>query len=241
MILNSNNEKPKLGILILDRKYPLFIGNVGNPLSYDFPVLVQKIDGLYNPPTPPIYNNHNELIKEAQLFINSAINLQKTNVNVIISSCGFFALMQQEVSKILNIPVLTSPLLLIPILLNIIPQKQKIGVITLYREYLTPEYFKAVGVEDTSRILLSDMSNANEFKKMIEKDSVYVDERKIREEILRSVDLLINSDSNIGVLVIECSDMPPYSNDIRKLTKLPVYDYFDLIKIYLNTSFKYVK
>ena len=42
-----------IGIVLLDRKYPLLPGNVGNASTYQFPVRFKVLVGSWDPPFPP--------------------------------------------------------------------------------------------------------------------------------------------------------------------------------------------
>ena len=46
---------------------------------------------------------------------------------------------------------------------------------------------------------------------------------------------IINENEDIGAILLECSDMPPYAYAIQSETQLPVFDFITLIK-FLHTS-----
>ncbi|MFD1414947.1 aspartate/glutamate racemase family protein [Oceanobacillus jeddahense] len=50
---------------------------------------------------------------------------------------------------------------------------------------------------------------------------------------------LVYKNPDIGAVLLECSDLPPYAKDIQSHVQLPVYDFITLIKwIHHSTSHK---
>jgi hypothetical protein len=41
---------------------------------------------------------------------------------------------------------------------------------------------------------------------------------------------LVEEHPEIGAILLECSDMPPYASDVQQAVNLPVYDFITLIK-----------
>lgn len=237
LTLGHRKSRRRLGILVLDRKYRLVAGNTAREDSYNYPVVLWKVEGLFNPPRPPVYDRSGELTKEARIFISAAQELEKVEVSAIVSSCGFFSLIQTEVSKALRIPVYTSPLLLIPFVQTILPPIANVGLLTLFKEYLSEDYFSMIPRIDMNRLVISDMRNAREFRRMIIQDIDNIDERDLEKEVLTAAGELVKSGPDIGAIVVECSDMTPYSEKIRRKTGLPVFDYRTLADIAYQASF----
>ena len=51
-----------------------------------------------------------------------------------------------------------------------------------------------------------------------------------RREVVEAAVSLIEENDNIGAILLECSDMPPYAADVQAATQLPVFDFITLIK-----------
>ena len=233
LLIMDNNQiyKGRLGIMVLDRKYLLVKGNAGRTDSYPFPTVSKVITGLYNPPTPPVYDGSGNLKHDAKKFMRCAFELQEMGVIAIISSCGFFCAMQEPASKILKVPIYTSPLFLIPFVLSVIPSTCKCGVVTLFRDVLYNGYLSYIVGNNTERIVLADMSQAFEFRRMIENDRADVNESLLRKEVFNASVQLARSDPSISALIMECSDMTPYSAAVRNAINIPVYDYTTLARM----------
>jgi len=83
---------------------------------------------------------------------------------------------------------------------------------------------ESVGARQTP-VAIVGMENYQEFREVIlEGQRSSMDIEKIEEEILRAAQMLVKDNKDIGAIVLECTDMPPYADKIQKLTGLPVFD-----------------
>src|SRR5476649_755136 len=126
-----------LGILMLDTRFPRIEGDIGNPASFDFPVIFQKLEGIG--PSDAVSAEPDRPRVMAALARN-AQKLVDAGAVGISTSCGFLALFQNELASVSPVPVATSALLLIPTL-----KDKKVGVLTASAKNLTARHFAAVG------------------------------------------------------------------------------------------------
>ncbi|MEA3360365.1 MAG: aspartate/glutamate racemase family protein [Thermodesulfobacteriota bacterium] len=217
-----------IGILILDATYPCIPGNVGNASTFSFPVRYKVVKGA----------SIERLIKLKDMtllscFIDAAIELQEEGVKAITGACGFMALFQQEVSDAVNVPVFLSSLLQIPFIYQI--TKQKIGIITADSKSLTPDHFISVGINKEIPLLISGMEDQKEFREAILEEKGTLDSNLIEGEVVGVAKKLITENPDIGALVLECSDLPPYAHAIQKEVNLPIFDFTTMIQ-YVHTA-----
>ena len=217
-----------IGILILDATYPCIPGNVGNASTFPFPVRYKVVKEA----------SIERLIKKrdktlVQPFIDAAIELQEEGVKAITGACGFMALFQREVSDALDVPVFLSSLLQIPFIYQI--KKQKIGIITADSKSLTPEHFISVGVNREIPLLIGGMEDQKEFREAILEEKGTLDSDLIESEVVGVAKKLIAENPDIGALVLECSDLPPYAHAIQKEINLPIFDFTTMIQ-YVHTA-----
>ena len=217
-----------IGILILDATYPCIPGNVGNASTFPFPVRYKVVKEA----------SIERLIKKrdktlVQPFIDAAIELQEEGVKAITGACGFMALFQREVSDVLDVPVFLSSLLQIPFIYQI--KKQKIGIITADSKSLTPEHFISVGVNREIPLLIGGMEDQKEFREAILEEKGTLDSDLIESEVVGVANKLIAENPDIGALVLECSDLPPYAHAIQKEINLPIFDFTTMIQ-YVHTA-----
>src|SRR5210317_602615 len=131
-----------IGILMFDnRRYPMAPGDVGNASSYDYPVRLKVVAGLdWYPPHADEWGDPRP--SEVDLLVDAARELEREGVRAIVTCCGFFSTVQDELAAAVSIPVFTSPLLLLPLLLRIIAPARRIGVFTASRAHLDDGFFR---------------------------------------------------------------------------------------------------
>lgn len=217
-----------IGILILDASYPCVPGNVGNASTFSFPVRYEKVQGasidrLLNKQDPEL----------ATPFIQAARNLRDHGVKAITGACGFMAFFQQEVAAGIDIPVFLSSLLQIPFIHQI--TGKKVGIITANASCLTPKHFQATGIPQSLPMIIAGMENQTEFREAVLEEKGSLDSSKIEQEVVQVAKKLVASNPDVGAILLECSDLPPYAKAIQQAVDLPVFDFFTMIN-YVHTA-----
>jgi len=218
-----NNYGGAIGILILETKAPRIPGDIGNLTTYNFSVKYKIVKGV-NVEKLIIQNDQKLLIP----LIEAARELEKEGVKALTGSCGFLAIFQKEIADAVEIPVFTSSLIQVPLVYNMLGKNKKIGIITAHKEKLTEKHLEAVGIVNIP-ICIVGMENQKNFSNMILKQQPFGDIEKVEKEILEVSKNLIENNSGIGAIVLECTNMPPYAEAIQKVINLPVFDIVTLI------------
>lgn len=217
-----------IGILMLDSIFPRIEGDVGNAKTWKYPVLYKKVAG--GTPKKVVM----ELTAEDIFpFIEAAKELERAGVKAITTSCGFLALFQKELSEAVNIPVFTSALLLVPMVKHMIGSK-KVGVLTASKGTLSDRHLQSVGVEKEDCVIkgLEDKPNFTHFTVQ---NWTQVDVEACRRELKQATNEMLESDDSIGAVVLECTNMPPFSKDIQEVAGLPVFDIVSLTDMVYNS------
>ena len=81
---------------------------------------------------------------------------------------------------------------------------------------------------DTSNLVVKDALQTEEFATVVNMRG-YFDNTIARQEILGLAHELIDENDDLGAILLECSDMPPYASEIQRVTQLPVFDFITLI------------
>ena len=217
-----------IGILILDASYPCVPGNVGNASTFSFPVRYEKVQGasidrLLNKQDPEL----------ATPFIQAARNLRDHGVKAITGACGFMAFFQQEVAASIDIPVFLSSLLQIPFVHQI--TGKKVGIITANASCLTEKHFENAGILKDCPIAITGMESQPEFKSAILEEKGTLDTVKIENEVIGVAQQLAKDNPDIGSILLECSDLPPYAAAVQGAVNLPVFDFITMIN-YIHSS-----
>ncbi len=223
----SNVQRPTapIGVLMLDTRFPRPPGDVGNPATFDFPVVYRVVERAT--PTRVVDGGAEGLV---DAFREAARELEAAGVSVITTSCGFLALHQQTLADAASVPVFTSSLLQVPLALAAISSRRKVGVVSFKAEALTPAHFAAVGVSSLDRVSILDLESAPAFYRPIAEDRPTLDVAAAEREIVETVAAWASSQPDLGALVLECTNLPPYSAAIQRATGLPLWDVVTLVR-----------
>jgi Asp/Glu/hydantoin racemase len=222
-----------IGIAILDGlSYAMIPGDVGNASTYDFPVRIKAIKGLSDNPYPPIIDERGHYTDAVRKTIAGVKELAGEGVRAVVTCCGFFSLVQDLLVKEVDVPVFTSPLMLVPLISRLIGPEREIGIITASKELLTRPFLEAVGIKDSHPVIISGLEDSREFYATHmggPKEDLDVD--LLRSEVVEICRRLAAGRPRLGALLLECTTLPSFSADIQKNTGLPVFDYICFINM----------
>lgn len=212
-----------LGILMLEAKFPRIPGDMGNALTWPFPVLYRVVKGAS--PERVVLNAAAGLLDD---FLDAAADLVAQGAEAITTNCGFLSLFQRELAAHVRVPVATSSLIQVAWVQAMLPPGQRVGVITVSAQSLTPRHLEAAGVPlDTPFV---GTENGREFfRVLIRGEKPDMDIAAAAQDILDAGRTLVARHPAIGAIVLECTNMPPYAHALREVLGLPVYDIYSLI------------
>ncbi|MBS0521679.1 MAG: aspartate/glutamate racemase family protein [Proteobacteria bacterium] len=209
-----------LGILMLDTRFPRIVGDIGNPASFDFPVIYQRLEGIG--PADAVTTHPDKPRVMAALTAN-AERLAAAGAVGISTSCGFLALFQTELAAVSPVPVATSALMLIPTLTG-----RKVGVITASARNLTARHLAAVGAPQDTPI--EGMPEAGAFAATFLADGPDLDRAAVEREAIEAGRALLRRNPAVDAVVLECTNLPPYRQAIADALGVDVYDVLDLLR-----------
>lgn len=221
-----------VGILKFEgKRYPLPPGDIANPTTYPFPVLIREIPGVSTNPSPPVVLKDGQLCEQTQKCIAAAQQLETDGVHSIAMCCGFFSLIQEKVAASVRIPVLTSSLIMLPVIHQMLPPDQSVVVVTASEALLTDPYFSAIRSDRADRIVVAGLDNAAAFNSIcMGGTSTSVDLNALRQEVLDAIVSARNANPDIGAVLLECTTLPPFAVDIRAEIGIPVFDFVACIE-----------
>ncbi|WP_300460212.1 aspartate/glutamate racemase family protein [Desulfobacula sp.] len=223
-LLNNRPTTPFMGIIMLDTIFPRIKGDIGNPATFRFPVRYKVVNGAS--PERLVIQADKTLI---QPFIEAGRSLIREGAYALATSCGFMALFHKELTQALNVPVFSSSLLQVHLAQSIIKKDQKVGIITARKTSLTQQHLAAVGIEHYPLAIIG-METAEEFSSVFIKGKPTLDREKCQQEMRTTALKLITSHPDIGAIVLECTNMPPYAKIIHAATGgVPIFDVITMI------------
>ena len=217
---------PFMGIIMLDTTFPRIKGDIGNPDTFDFPVQFQVVKNASVERL--VIQADEDLI---QPFIDTGRTLINAGAIALGTSCGFLALFHQALTKTLDVPVFSSSLLQVHLARPLLKPGGKVGIITARKSALTHKHLSAIGIEDIP-LAIQGMDQAREFSEVFIQGKTTLDESQCRKEMKAAARELITTHPEVGPIVLECTNMPPYADIVREVTGRPVFDVTTL----LNTA-----
>ena len=214
-----------VGVLMLDMEAPLIPGNVGNAMSYEFPVRYKVMKGL---PADWWCDEIGPDETRCQMFIQAAKELEAEGCKAITSGCGFFAIYQKRVAAEVNIPVFLSPLLMVP-MLSMMMGKRRVGILSAGGRHLKGDFLKTVGIDENVNYAVGGLDDTEEFYHVhVTCNKKTINPEKIQAEVIQAAENLIRQYPDIGCCVFECSDIPPFAREVARRTGRPVFDFIGL-------------
>ena len=206
------------------------VDNSTNPASYDYPVRLKPVLGAN---VHTVLENPDRQVLAR--MIADAKDMAADGVLAITTSCGFNAIFQEELASALGLPVFTSSLLQVPLVQCVLGPASEICVITANAGALRPQHLRAAGITRTDGLHIVGLEQCPEWRRMFAEPSHDVDVARIAQEVLHTCVQARAANPAVRAFVLDCTDLPPFSVEIRRQTGLPVFDFITMAN-YLHAS-----
>ena len=220
-----------VGILQLRAVLPMVPGHIANGTTFDFPLLYREM----LPPNPYTImaldpDGDTAFLEEA---VKACRWLELQGVRAIIGNCGFFGTFQAAIQERIDTPFFSSSLVQLPTVLTCLPSSKKVGVVTANGPVLeeAPAIENCgVSAEDKANRIVIAGAEGPEFTKVLGQTGEPFDVQKLEEEIVAAARGIVDSDPNIGAVLLECTELAPAAYAVQNAVRVPVYDYSTLIR-----------
>jgi hypothetical protein len=219
------HKHPSLGVLRLDYDYPPAPGDIDHPDSYTYPVHYRVVPGLTfamcqeGKMTPEVEKHFDE----AALWL-----AEHQDVSAITGDCGFMMWFTDRVKRICGLrkPVLLSALMQLPTMVAASAPDDKIIIMTANGQSLLPMrdlIKRQCGVDSQdSQFVFVGCEDVPHFGDPVQK-GLQVDVVKAQPGIVQRIQEAIAEHPETHMILLECTELPPYADAIREATRLPVY------------------
>ena len=204
-----------IGILMLDSRFPRIAGDIGNPVTWPFPVRFATVSGA----TPEAVVT-GDVEPFVQAFIEAGQKLVAEGCTGISTTCGFLALIRPRLAKALGVPVAASSLEQAPMIMAMLAPEQQIGILTISARTLSAEHLAVAGVPQGSPVQGVDDTA---FARTILNNETELDVPQARRNMVAGATRLVDENPRIGAVLLECTNMVPYAADIAQAVKRPVF------------------
>jgi Asp/Glu/hydantoin racemase len=211
-----------VGILMLEARFPRIPGDMGNALTWPFPVHYRVVRGAS--PDRVVRQRAEGLLDD---FIAAAREMVADGVDGITTNCGFLSLFQDELAAAAGVPVATSSLMQAPMIQATLPPGKSVGILTISASTLTEEHLRKAGVAEGTPVAGTDQGR--EFSRVILNNEERLDVEAARLDLIDAGRNLAQANPDLGAILLECTNMVPYAADINRATGLPVFSIYNFI------------
>ena len=203
-------------------------GDVGNASSFGFSVQYKLLRNL--PINEVIARQPSE--RGIAAMVGAAQAFEREGVRAIATTCGLFSVFQTILADAVDVPVLSSSLLQVPMVSLLIGPQRKVGIMTANSDILTEQHLISVGIDSSVPYILwgANQRPANENVWIFDELDPERRVQRLENQLSLSAQRMVEAHPDIGAIVLECTNMPPAAMAIQRATGLPVFDVISMIK-----------
>jgi hypothetical protein len=218
----SKKKAACLGVIRLDYNYPPAPGDIDCPDTFAYDVFYRVVPGLtfdicQSGKLPPDVQNE---------FIEAIKYLENKGVAGITGDCGFMMWLQALARQHTTKPVFMSSLSQLPAVTCSFSVNEKVAIFTANGKTLAPmkELIKdECGVDPMeARFVIVGCEDVPGFEAVAAGGKV--DVAKVTPGMVEHARKVLTRYPEIRAFLLECTELPPYSDAIRAATGMPVYD-----------------
>lgn len=218
----AKKQAPCLGVIRLDYNYPPAAGDIDCPGSYGYDVLFRVVPGF----TFEMAQT-GKLTPAVDRSFRSAIQwLEKKGAVGITGDCGFMMAFQPIARDVATVPVFMSSMVQSPMISVAFDKYDKVVILTANSRTLKPQkqiLLSQCGFDvDDDRFIIVGCQDVPGFDAVAKGDKVDVE--YVTPGVVKLVKDLLLSQPTIRAILLECTELPPYSDALREATGLPVWD-----------------
>ena len=87
------------------------------------------------------------------------------------------------------------------------------------------------GISAEMNVVVAGLETEKEFTRVLLEDCLTLDVDAARAEHVAVARRLVDAHPEIGAIVLECTNMPPFRADVQAATGLPVFDITSLVRM----------
>jgi hypothetical protein len=211
---------------MLDTRFPRPPGDIGHPASFGVPVRHSVVRGAW-PSRVVASAGSLRASGLAGAFRTAARDLAREGAWAITTSCGFLVLLQDDLQEAAGgVPVVTSSLLHLP---RLLAAHRRVGVLTISAGHLERDHLLAAGVAPArlGDVVVQGVAGDGDFAGAILGNRPEMDLARAQADVVGAARALQARAPDLGHVVLECTNMPPYAPAVREATGWQVYSLLD--------------
>ncbi|WP_192179636.1 hypothetical protein [Mesorhizobium amorphae] len=224
-----------VGVMMLERgsNMPFLPGDTGNATTWSVPVRYKAVPGLTA--SRILGPDAGEM---TSAVVQAATELVREGAQLITCGCGYSIRYQEAVRAAVDVPVFLSSLLLAPFLEMMLPPNKALGIIVADKAVLTQDMLEAAGLRANigRRVVIAGLEDTPVFARTFLRGGVdYLDVDAVETDVVNAAVALQKDRPDIGILLLECGDLPPYAAAVQQATGgIPVFDYTSMVEFFVR-------
>lgn len=211
-----------IGIIVLDTGFRRIPGDIAHVESWDFPVQFAVARNVR--PQDVIEGDARKVL---DVFHGAIDQLVALGVDGITTSCGYLSAVQGQLREYSPVPFVSSSLQQIPMVMTVLPAGKTVGVLVSDRAAMRDVHFTNVGAP--TGLPIAELPEAGVIRGNMRTNSLEIDVEAQEAEVLGVVERLLEDHPEVGAIVGECANLPPYSAAVQRRFGLPVFDIVTLV------------
>jgi len=221
--LQSQRKKAvSLGVIRLDYDYPPAPGDIDCPDSFNYDVFYRVVPGL----TFELCQKGKMSTRVEAEFVEAVRFMEEKGVSGITGDCGFMMYFQKLARNYTKKPVFMSALAQLPAITCAYAAHELIAIFTANSETLKPMRHlikDECGVDpEEKRFIIVGCQDVPGFEAVALGEKV--DVKAVTPGIVAKAKQTLAAHPSIRAILMECTELPPYSDAVRQATGIPVYD-----------------
>jgi len=210
---------------MMNTRFPRLPGDIGHPDTFDGHVLYRRVEAAR---VGTVVRAESVSDALADALVAAARSLEADGASVIATSCGFLSMMQERFKAAVSVPVLSSALVLVPLLRAAHGPHGRLGVLTFDARALTPSHFGPAWDPD---LLIEGLELSREFYPAIAEDRSVMDAFAAEGDVaLATKRLRERAGGRLDAVILECTNLSPFAQRIREEAAAPVFDLATTVK-----------
>ncbi|MER8824120.1 hypothetical protein NKH70_30975 [Mesorhizobium sp. M0991] len=208
---------------------PYIPGDTGNATTWSVPVRYKTVPGLT---VPRIFAG-----EMTSAVVQAATELVREGAQLITCGCGYSIRYQEAVRAAVDVPVFLSSLLLAPFLEKTLPANKALGIIVADKSALTQDMLEMTGLRADigRRVVVAGLEDTPAGPALLKGEGGDADIGAFKTEVVNAAVALQKDRPDIGMLLLECGDLPPYAAAVQQATDgIPVFDYTSMVEFFIG-------
>ena len=212
----------RVGILLMETHFPRVPGDIGNGLTWPFPVLYKVIRGATH---QAVIVDKAKDLRDA--YIAGANELVAIGADGIATSCGYLSIIQEGLRRGCPVPVAASSLAQVAFVQRLLPPGKRVGIITETASLLTEAHLEAAGAPLDTPII--GCEGGRELTRTFVGDRREFDLAAAELDMMDAGEAMTSRHPEVGAVVLETTNMVPFSRALSERMGLPVFDIYSFI------------